>query len=315
VSCIYRSPNETEEETETFCQRFETTCSNIALENPIGRFILGDLNAKCTKWWPNGINNSCGLLLYDISTLFNYTQLISEPTNFEPLRNPSCIDHIFTTQPNLVLESGLIPSLYQTCHHQIIFAKIRFEYFRPPAYKREIWHFTNARTDLIRQSIDRFDWQGAFINIGMNQQVHLFTETLLNIFRNFIPHDTRTCRAKDPPWITKEIKLALRHKNRLFRKYTSRGMSREDKFIFDEHSHFCHDLISSCKESYYSNLGKRLNNPATSPKAYWSILHRFMNKVKVPAIPPLIVNGDIETNFQKKANIFNDFFSSQCNVN
>ena len=257
MSCIYRSPNETEEETEAFCQTFETTCSNIALENPIGSFIPGDLNAKCTNWWSNGINNSCGLLLDDISTLYNYTQLIRESTNFEPQKNPSCIDHIFTTQPNLVLESGVLPSLYQTCHHQIFFAKIKFKHFLPPAYKREFWHFKNAQTDLIRQSIDRFDWQDAFMNIGVDQQVHIFTDTLLNIFHNFIPHETKTCKAKDPPWTTQEIKLALRHKNRLFRNYTSGGMRREDKNTFDEHSNFCHDLISSCRESYYLNLNKK----------------------------------------------------------
>ena len=35
-----------------------------------------------------------------------------------------------------------------------------------------------------------------------------------------------------------------------------------------------------------------------------------MNKIKVPVIPPLLVNGVLETDFQRKANIFND----QCSI-
>ena len=44
------------------------------------------------------------------------------------------------------------------------------------------------------------------------------------------------------------------------------------------------------------------------------IVHRFMNKIKVTVIPPLLVNGVLETDFQRKANIFNDFFSAQCSI-
>lgn len=308
VSCMYRSQNESEEEREMFCQKFETTCHNMALEKPMGCFIVGDFNAKCTSWWPDEINNQCGLMLNDISTFYSYTQLIHQPTNFEPNKSPSCIDLFFTTQPNLVLESGVLPSPSKTCHHQIIFDKIKFEVFRPPPFKREVWHFKEARVDLIRLSIDRFDWHGAFANLGVDQQVELFTETLLNNFRNFIPHELKTCKAKDSPWMTNDIKKALQRKNRLYKKY----ISREDKHVLDEHNSRCYNLIASRKESYYSNLGHKLNNSKTSSKAYWSILNRFMGRSKTPVIPPLLVEDKLETDFQKQANFFNEYFSSQC---
>ena len=35
----------------------------------------------------------------------------------------SCIDLIFTSQPNLVMYSGIDSSLHPNCHHQIAFAK------------------------------------------------------------------------------------------------------------------------------------------------------------------------------------------------
>ena len=39
-----------------------------------------------------------------------------------------------------------------------------------------------------------------------------------------------------------------------------------------------------------------------------------MNKIKISTIPPIIVNGLFETDFQRKANLFNNFFSSQCSI-
>ena len=56
----------------------------------------------------------------------------------------------------------------------------------------------------------------------------------------------------------------------------------------------------------------KLNNPNTGAKTYWSILKSFYNDTKVPMIPPLLVNNKTEFDFTKKANLFNDFFATQC---
>ena len=36
----------------------------------------------------------------------------------------SCIDLILTDQPNLVVESGVQPSLHEHCHPQIVYGKL-----------------------------------------------------------------------------------------------------------------------------------------------------------------------------------------------
>ena len=40
------------------------------------------------------------------------------------------------------------------------------------------------------------------------------------------------------------------------------------------------DLISATKDIYYNNLAKRLNNPLSQAKTYWSILKTFHNDKK-----------------------------------
>ena len=50
----------------------------------------------------------------------------------------------------------------------------------------------------------------------------------------------------------------------------------------------------------------------TAPETYWKIISRFLNNKKFSAIPPLLVNGEIISNFSQKASIFNKFFAPQC---
>ena len=42
-----------------------------------------------------------------------FSQVICEPTNFEPGKKPSCIDIIVIDQPNIFLDSGIRASLNQ----------------------------------------------------------------------------------------------------------------------------------------------------------------------------------------------------------
>ena len=49
-------------------------------------------------------------------------------------------------------------------------------------------------------------------------------------------------------------------------------------------------------------------------KAYWSILKSFTDWKKVPIILPLLINDHFVTNFNEKANYFNDFFVNQCSL-
>ena len=56
-------------------------------------------------------------------------------------------------------------------------------------------------------------------------------------------------------------------------------------------------------------------DPATSPKAYWSILKTFSNNKKIPCIPTIYQDNNYVTDFKKKTEIFNNFFANkQCTL-
>ena len=91
----------------------------------------------------------------DITSQFGMQQLINEPTHiFRALS--SCIDLIFVSQPNIVMESGAHFSLDQKCHHKIISVKLHLKIDYPPPYKLDIWHNKYAHTDFIQRAINYY---------------------------------------------------------------------------------------------------------------------------------------------------------------
>ena len=70
--------------------------------------------------------------------------------------------------------------------------------------------------------------------------------------------------------------------------------------------------ISKWKNDYFIRLGKKLGDPSSSIKTCWATLRPLRNGKKVPYIPPLLVNDEIVTEFEAKANTFKKYFASQC---
>ena len=138
-------------------------------------------------------------------TFCSLKQLITELTN-NLKHSSSCIDLIFTNQPNFVRGSGIHPTLHPKCHHQIIYSKLNLKTEYPPPQTCEIWDYNRAETDLINRSIETFDWPKFFLGKDVHEQVILFNKTILNIFYNFIPNKHVMYDGKDPPWMNDEIK-------------------------------------------------------------------------------------------------------------
>ena len=119
----------------------------------------------------------------------------------------------------MIIESGVHPSLHSNCYHQIIFAKFNLEIVYLPPYVREVWHYKDANTELIRRAINEFNWQRAFLNTNVNEKVDIFNSTILNILSNLIPHEFLVYDDKEPPWFNKKIRALIQEKNVAFKNY------------------------------------------------------------------------------------------------
>ena len=166
---LYRSPsfNHTTTEFVNFISNFKDLYAKIEQENPYMTFFTGDFNGQSQIWYPGGATTPEGAEIEDLISNLGLHQVINEPTNFEPNKNSTCIDLIITDQPNLILDSGTLPSPDPFCHHQIIHCKANFNIPPPPPYERKMWYYDRANQELIKRSMNNFPWE---------QHLHLNTD-------------------------------------------------------------------------------------------------------------------------------------------
>ena len=156
TTLIYRSRSQLLDEFHTFLKFFELLQDNIANWNPFVNITIDDFNAWSKNWCSGDKTIYEGKNLESLTSQIRFEQVVSDPTHV--LENSSlCIGLIFTSQPNLVMNSGVHSSLQPNPYHQIIPAKFNLQVFCPPPYERVVWHNQDANKDIIQQSISQFD--------------------------------------------------------------------------------------------------------------------------------------------------------------
>ena len=70
-------------------------------------------------------------LISNISTFFEDLSILNPRSHLKAYHiigdSSSCIDLTFTTQPDLVMESGIHSSFHSNCHHYVTFAKFNLK--------------------------------------------------------------------------------------------------------------------------------------------------------------------------------------------
>ena len=189
------------------------------------------------------------------------------------------------------------------------FGKINIRISLPPSYVREVWDYSSANTKNIQKAVRNFDWKKSFEYLSVDRKNELLNETLLNIFRNYIPNKKIKFNYCQPPWMNDNKKRCLKEKSVLTKLFYKNGQKREDKEKLEAKAAYCTEQIMKAKNDYTQRMTNKLNDPKAAPKTYWSILNRFLYNKKIPAVYPLLVNGKFISGFCTKANLF----ASICN--
>ena len=131
---------------------------------------------------------------------------------------------------------------------------------------------------------------------------------------SYIPHETIICDDKDPPWFNYNIKQLIQEKNNTYKSYI---LSDKNPQIFNRVKslqNLLKCLVEGNREKYYLRKSKKLVDPITSAKTYWSILKTLLNNKKNLCISLLFHQDKCVTDFEKKAGLFNSFFAKQCSI-
>ena len=77
--------------------------------------------------------------------------------------------------------------------------------------------YKNADSKNIRKALDLVNWERLFDQNDISAKAAVFNETMLNVFRNYVPNKYITVDDKGPVWMNKTIKSKIQAKNTLFK--------------------------------------------------------------------------------------------------
>ena len=180
-------------------------------------------------------------------------QFISDPTHILP-NSSICIDLIFTDQPNLVIDSGVHPSLHTNCHHQITFSKFNLIIEYPPPYQRLVWDYL---CQVNRSTI--------LCNKDVHNQVNILNSIILNVFTNCVSNKVIAIDDKDPPWTS-----IIEWRNSIYKTFQNSSKNLAEYNTLQQAITEVSDLIYEKKNDYYNALANNLSDLTTSSKTYWS---------------------------------------------
>ena len=81
LTCLYRSPNQNQEQFESFCENLINVLSGINDQQPRCSVLAGDFNVDLTKWCPSDKDNKAGEGIDTFTTTSGYTQMIGQLTH------------------------------------------------------------------------------------------------------------------------------------------------------------------------------------------------------------------------------------------
>ena len=312
----YRKAGQTTSQAKSFAKKFNELLEKIGELGAYVTIVTGDFNAHNKAWFENGTTDSIGVKFKNIFDNHRLKQMVDQPTYYNP-RNPNSrtlVDLFAINHPELVRANEVHPPLHPTCHHYINFVKLNLKNPVPSPSKRFVWHYNRANEKAIYDSCKGFDWRSFLATLDAEAANSHFDETLINICKNYIPHEDKTIRPTDPPWITQACKNFYSNYKRKHKRFVDRGCPPEQKAYLDSLKLEYSQLVLVEKEKYLKKLGDEVSNPRTGQKKYWRALKKLINKSTATIIPPILHNGSFVTNFKEKCSIFNEYFKNQCTL-
>ena len=308
----YRSPSDNSLQLSSYCTKLQGILDKINEEKPSLIILSGDFNARSPLFWEHDDENAPGKKLSEFMITNGLEQIIKEATHFPRDNIETCLDLVLTDRPNTFLHSGVIPSPDPRCKHHIITTTISFSVPCPPPYYRKIWRYKLASGEDIRNNFRLIDWQHLFHDASVDDMVCIFNSTFLNIMGQYIPNKVIRVDDRDAPWITPEVKTAIRKNHRVYNKWKSRGKPPDSRDNVKKVQKETDEIIGKAKADYVKLLEDKLCTSSSGSNIFWSAVNRLVDNKKNTNIPPLLENDVFVSSFPEKAKIFNEYFAKQC---
>ena len=287
---------------------------NVDLENVVAVIdkqktvmILGDINIDIIKQ-----DNESTLSYYTMLLSNNFLPLITLPTRITS-HSATCLDHIFIrcckNGQNTQKTAGII--FCDITDHLATFIFIKHQNKHPKTERPMIRIFSDSNCQVFINQIKETKWEELFIT--NTDWYYIFINKVRQIFKTSFPFKRLSNkRAKDKPWITKGLKISIKHKNRLYKKsILNPSAAIENRYT--NYKKIVEKCLNIAENDYYKNIFDIQNNSA---KTIWKNLTPFLSPQKVKksiSVSKILHDGVFLKDNKDITEAFNEYFCSVGN--
>ena len=229
---------------------------------------------------------------------YNLTNLITNPTCFKSIDNPSCIDVMLTNRSLCFENSTVVETGLSDCHKMTI--TVMKKYFK----KREPVTITYRDYKNFDGNTFRIDLKEKIINedcITIDTFIHIFNELL----DQHAPRKQKIIRGNSAPFMNKTLSKAFMTRARLRNKY-NKTRTEVDRVAYTKFKNYCTNLLAKEKKKYYGNLDITIFN---DNKKFWQrVKPLFSDKTTLKHNIRLKENGKMISDKKQIAEILNNYF-------
>ena len=160
-----------------------------------------------------------------------------------------------------------------------------------------------------------FNLEEKLVTENIDADVVCIQEALDDACENSVPSNIVTIRPDEPPWITCHIKNLIRKRKRTFRKFKKTS----NQSFWEKFKALRNKVINEIrlsKTNYFDKLEDILSKENVNSKLFWKTSKQILGVSKAShTIPTLKLDNKFAENNADKANMLNEYFSSQYVVN
>ena len=260
---------------------------------------MGDFNI-CAKQ-----NSSMFKKYSDILQSFSLKQLINEPTRVTSTSS-SVIDHVICNPIGRVSKSGVLD--IGLSDHQFTFfmrGRLHSPCFEPVVHRfRSMKHYCK---ELFCIKLREVDWNLVLLETDVEMALKNFTETLLGVINKIAPYHEMRVKHDSAPWMCREILVAIRRRDFLFRKFKK---NRNDKALYTAYCTQRNSVqrdIKMAKSEFFK--GKVVECGRDSAKLWRRLNSLGHSEPKSKASIVLEQNGQKYFDSFNVGRIFNEYFA------
>ena len=301
IGGIYRSPNSPLINNVELVQLFD----QLAPLRNTNIIIMGDFNYKEVNWIQGTVNtrpNHPAFQLYNKINDSFLEQLILEPTRHRRGQTSNILDWVLTNYPEKTDNLQILAPLGQKGDHNVI----TFDYEVPKGHcqtNNSFLCYSKGDYGKINKELSETNWDSILDANDIERSWQTFQDRVNALTKRNVPEKGKQ-RNKKQPWVDKEVREALREKNRAWKSYRA-NKTTELWQSFTKVRNRTNRIIRSKKATYENDLAQEIKR---NPKKFWRYLNIKRNSNR--ELPVMYDEGQKAFNTDlEKANQFNKYFS------